>query len=189
MKLGARLAKSNTGAPWIRSWSFCASFTSYLASSGSAVLSLSCSSFSPRVRSLGLYGQGPVMGSRHGLAIPAFITAALLVIGSGTWMALKLRWGILDTFFADPWGWAILVGFVLTVYRLLRGAPRYQAHVSAGRSTGRQPPGPRPTPEEGARLGALQTRMLRAGHTTAALLLGAVVSMAAARFHLTHPQS
>ncbi len=136
----------------------------------------------PRVRSLGPTVQGPVMGSVMGLAIPAFITAALLVIGSGTWMALKLRWGILDTFFADPWGWAILVGFVLTVIGFFVGLlvtrPTFQQVAQLGASL----QGRAPTPEEGARLGALQTRMLRAGHTTAALLLGAVVSMAAARF-------
>ncbi|MDP6509558.1 MAG: hypothetical protein QF573_11120 [Chloroflexota bacterium] len=65
---------------------------------------------SPRLKQLGPAVQGPVMGAPVPITIPTFITAALLVIGSGAWMALKLRWGVLDTFLTSAWGLRCLSG-------------------------------------------------------------------------------
>ncbi len=76
------------------------------------------------------------MGSVMKLAVPAFLTAAGLIVSTGVWMALKLRWGVLDTFFNDAWGWAILVGLVLTIIAVLMGLP---SHSRTGRTARRSP--------------------------------------------------
>lgn len=55
----------------------------------------------PRLKRLGPAVQGPVMAAIVPVFVPMFSYAALLVIGSGIWIALKLRWGVLDRFFAD----------------------------------------------------------------------------------------
>lgn len=136
----------------------------------------------PRVRALGPAVQGPVMGTVMGAAVPVFIASALLVIGSGAWMALKLRWGVLDSFFNDAWGWAILIGFVLTVVGFLLGLLVTRPTMLKAAALGASLQGAPPSPEQGAQLGALQTRISRASHTTATLLLAAAVSMAVARY-------
>ena len=136
----------------------------------------------PRLRALGPAVMGPVMGSVMKLAVPAFLTSAGLIIGTGVWMALKLRWGQLDTFFDVAWGWTILVGFVLTVLAVFMGLLVARPAMLGAAAIGASLQGSPPTPEQGAQLGALQKRMSRASHTTAALLVGAVISMAVARY-------
>jgi uncharacterized membrane protein len=136
----------------------------------------------PRLRALGPAVQGPVMGSVMKLAVPAFLSAAGLLMASGVWMALKLRWGVLDSFFNDAWGWAILVGAVLTVLAVLMGLLVTRPAMLGAAAIGASLQGSPPTFEQGAQLGALQKRMSRASHTTSALLVAAVICMAVARW-------
>ena len=96
-------------------------------------------------------------------------------------MALKLRWGILDTFFIGAWGWAILAGSILTVAALLVGMLISRTAIDEAMELGGSIQGRPPTPEEGMRLGALQGRITWSTATTAALLVGAVIAMASAR--------
>lgn len=122
------------------------------------------------------------MGALVPITIPTFITAALLVIGSGAWMALKLRWGVLDTFFTSAWGLTMLIGAVLTVIGFLIGLlvsrPALREMVGIGASLKGQPP----TPEQGAWMGVLAKRIPRAGYVTSAMLVAAAVEMAIARY-------
>ena len=43
--------------------------------------------------------------------------AAVVTIAAGVTLALRLRWGHLDTFLSTGWGWAILIGFISTIDR------------------------------------------------------------------------
>ncbi len=137
---------------------------------------------SPRLKQLGPAVQGPVMGALVPVTIPTFITAALFVIGSGAWMALKLRWGALDTFFTSAWGLTMLIGAVLTLIGFLIGLlvsrPAMRELVGIGASLKGQPP----TPEQGARMAVLQQRIPKAGYLTSALLVAAAIEMAIARY-------
>lgn len=137
---------------------------------------------SPRLKALGPQLQGPVMGSLVPITVPVFITSALLVIGSGTWMALKLRWGDLDLFFTSSWGLSIFIGAMLTVVGFLIAffisRPAMQEAVRLGGSMAGRPP----TPEEGARMGYLGARIQRYGQITAGLLILAVGAMAVSRY-------
>ena len=137
---------------------------------------------SPRLKQLGPAVQGPVMGAPVPITIPTFITAALLVIGSGAWMALKLRWGVLDTFLTSAWGLTMFIGAALMVIGFLVGLlvsrPAMRELVGIGASLKGQPP----TPEQGARMGVLAKRIPMAGYVTSALLMAAAIEMAIARY-------
>ena len=118
------------------------------------------------LRKLGPTVQGPVMRTIVPVFSPMFSIAALLLIGSGAWMALKLRWGILDTFFIGAWGWAILAGSILTVAALLVGMLIPRTAIDEAMELG----------------GSIQGRITWSTATTAALLVGAVIAMASARW-------
>ena len=135
----------------------------------------------PQLRKLGPTIQGPVMQATVPIFSPLFSAAAMLVIGSGAWMALKLRWGNLGAFFDFAWGWAILAGFILTVAALLVGLLISRASIERALELGGSIQGRPPTPEEGLRLGALQRRITWSTQATAVLLVGAVIAMAALR--------
>ena len=45
----------------------------------------------------------------------AYGLAAVLTIGTGVTIALRMRWGNLDTWFTSGWGYAILTAFAATV--------------------------------------------------------------------------
>ena len=40
-----------------------------------------------------------------------FPISTLMVVATGVAIAIKVKWGVLDTFFASGWGYAILIGF------------------------------------------------------------------------------
>ncbi len=136
----------------------------------------------PQLKKLGPPVQGPVMGALVPVVFPAFITSALLVIGSGTWMALKLRWDALDTLFTTAWGLSLVIGAVLTAFGFMMAyfvsRPSMQELVGIGASL----KGQSPTPEQGARMGVLQRRIPKAGYVTSVLLVGAAIAMAVARY-------
>ncbi len=67
----------------------------------------------PSLRAEGARAEAPVMRRINAFIIHPLIGAsALLVVASGATMALRLRWGLLDQFFVNAWGYAILIGFI-----------------------------------------------------------------------------
>ncbi len=136
----------------------------------------------PRLKRLGPAVQGPVMAAIVPVFVPMFSYAALLVIGSGIWIALKLRWGVLDRFFADEWGYAILAAFVLTVAGLGLAMTVSRSAMNAAMALGASMQGRPPTPEEGMQMGAIQGRITWSTRATTGLLVLAVIAMASARW-------
>ena len=47
--------------------------------------------------------------------------AAVLTIAAGVTLALRLRWGHLDTFLSTGWGWAMLIGFISAILSMAFG--------------------------------------------------------------------
>ena len=47
--------------------------------------------------------------------------AAVVTIAAGVTLALRLRWGHLDTFLSTGWGWAILIGFISAIFSMALG--------------------------------------------------------------------
>lgn len=95
-------------------------------------------------------------------------------------MALKLRWGILDTWFDTGWGWAILIGFVVSVAALITGIITGITAAGMARA-GAAMQGP-PSPEQMARMQQTAARLTTLGRATAIFVLIAVGSMASARW-------
>ena len=112
---------------------------------------------------------------------PALIGSAVITIVAGITLALRLRWGHLDTFFDTGWGWAMLIGFVAAIGALSTGVTTI---VNANRlvGLGREVAGREPSPDEGALMQRLATRLPRLARSTAVMVIIAIGTMASARF-------
>ena len=135
----------------------------------------------PRLRTLGPEIQARVMAALIPVMGPALISSAVITIVAGVTLALRLRWGNLDTFLNTGWGWAILIGFVASIGALSSGVVTIvlaNRMLTLGRSIGERAP----TPEEGARLQRIGARLPRLARSTAVLVLIAIGTMASARF-------
>ncbi len=134
----------------------------------------------PRLRTLGPSVQAPVLRALTPIVGPAFSLSAVLLIASGTAMALWLRWGVLETFFAFGWGYAITIGFIVAMIGLAIGGmvvrPALRDIGALGASI--QSAGRPPTLEEGARMAKLQKRASWANRTVVTLLVIGVGAMA-----------
>ena len=116
----------------------------------------------------------PVMG-------PVLIGSAVITIVAGVTLALRLRWGNLDTFFDTGWGWAIALGFVTAIAAISSGvitiisANRMLALAGSIRDRA-------PTAEEASTLQRLAGRLPLLARFTAVMVLIAIGTMASARF-------
>ncbi|MBM3943992.1 MAG: hypothetical protein FJ317_00675 [SAR202 cluster bacterium] len=135
----------------------------------------------PSVRALGPAIQGPVMrklGPKVGMAAG---TASFITVGAGVALALRLRWNSLDTWFDTGWGYAILIGFIVSILGIVTGAMTGAQSMKMERIakgiTGRAP-----TPEETQQMKQLSERLAKFGRATAVLVTIGVGTMAAARF-------
>ena len=135
----------------------------------------------PRLQKLGPSVQGPVMVALIPVMGPALIGSAVITIAAGIALALRLRWGHLDTFLSTGWGWAILIGFVVSIGAISTGITTIaQANrmLSLNRNIGQSGP----TPEEAAQLQRIASRLPRLARSTAVMVLVAIGTMASARF-------
>ena len=135
----------------------------------------------PRLRSLGPDIQRPVMGALEPVLGPALGTSGLVTIVAGVYMALRLRWGNLDTFLDTGWGWAILIGSAAAVAAYSLGIATAVLSSRMAR-LGRSIEGRPPTPEEAGQLASLAARLSLLARGAAVLLVVAVSAMASARF-------
>ena len=135
----------------------------------------------PRLQKLGPTIMGPVMGAIAPITAKVLLTSAGITIAAGVTLALRLRWGNLDTFLSTGWGWAILIGFLASIGALSTGI---STAVLSKRmiSLGSEIAGRAPTPEEGAEMQRLAVRLPRMSRATAVMTLIAVGTMASARF-------
>jgi len=135
----------------------------------------------PRLRALGPAIQRPVTEALMPVLGPALAISSTITIVAGVYLALRLRWGHLDRFLDTGWGWAILIGFVVSI-------PAFAAGVATGVQAKRMQhlggviEGRSPTGEEVGELQRLDARITFLGRATAGLVLVAVGSMASARF-------
>lgn len=134
----------------------------------------------PRLRPLGPPVQGRVMQAIMPVITPWFTISSIVVVVTGAAVALRFR--SLDDFFVTDWGWAIAAGLVATLGAVVVGmgftspAGRRMAVVSQGMQ------GRPPTPDEAQEMGRLSGRLVAMSRLSAALLVVAVITMAAARY-------
>ena len=103
--------------------------------------------------------------------------AGLITVAAGIGLALRLRWGHLDTFFNSGWGFAILIGFIAAMCAFVLGAMEART-ISAVNGLSED----NPDSVDAAALQSLEGRILVLGRVHALLVLIAVGSMASARF-------
>ena len=135
----------------------------------------------PRLQKLGPSIQGPVMAALVPVIGPALIGSAVITITAGVTLALRLRWGHLDTFLSTGWGWAMLIGFVVSIGAISSGITTIaQANRMISLSSDVGESGP--TPEQAAQLQRIASRLPRLARSTAVMVLVAIGAMASARF-------
>ena len=135
----------------------------------------------PRLQKLGPAIQGPVMAALIPVMGPALIGSAVITIVAGSALAIRLRWGHLDTFLSTGWGWAILLGFVVSIGAISTGITTIvlaNRMINLGKSVGESGP----TPEQAAQLQRIASRLPRLARSTALMVLIAIGTMASARF-------
>jgi hypothetical protein len=135
----------------------------------------------PRLRAAGPAVMGPVMRNLGPAITVVFGISSTITIAAGIALALRLRWGNLDTWFDTGWGIAILIGFIVSILAAvsggMTGGVANRMNRLAGAIQGRPP-----TPDEAAQLGRYGKRLAMLGRTTAVLVTIGVGTMAAARF-------
>ena len=77
--------------------------------------------FLPRLRKLAPDTRDTLMEEVVRLWSTVSGVAAVVTIAAGVTLALRLRWGHLDTFLSTGWGWAILIGFIATIFSMAFG--------------------------------------------------------------------
>lgn len=135
----------------------------------------------PQVRALGPAIHRPVMATIGRVSGPVMMGAGLITIVAGITLAFRVR--PVDTWFieGDGWGWAIGLGFVVSIAAMGFGgmtATTVKKMAEAGESMGDGPP----TPEQMAEMQRLGGRLVRLSRIATVLVVIAVASMASARF-------
>ena len=112
---------------------------------------------------------------------PALGASGAITIVAGVTLAPRLKWGHLDKWFSDGWGYAILIGFIVAIAAMATGgATGALANKMSG--LGQSIQGRPPSPEEAQQMQHMAARLRTLGRATAVLVLIGVGSMAAARF-------
>ena len=135
----------------------------------------------PQVRALGPAIHQPVMAAIGRIAGPVMIGAGLITVVAGITLAFRVR--PVDNWFVegDGWGWAIGLGFVVSIIAMGFGsmtAMTVKKMSAFGASMGDGPP----TPDQIAVMQQLGGRLVRFIRIATVLVVIAVASMASARF-------
>ena len=133
-----------------------------------------------RLRELGPDYQRPVMHVIARVIGRVLGISAVVTILVGLALALRLSRGNLDLFVSTGWGWAILVGLVVSVAGFISGLALSNAANRAaalGASIEESPS----SSADAEQLQALSSRTAMLGHVTAGLVFVGVFSMAVAR--------
>ena len=99
----------------------------------------------PRLRALGPAIQRPVMAALVPVMGPAMAISAIITMGAGVYLVIRLRGSRLDEFFDTGWGWAIFIGFVASVAAFAAGLTTMalaEPHAAHGQGDGGAPSNP-----------------------------------------------
>ena len=134
-----------------------------------------------RLRALGPGYQRPVMRTIARVIAPMLGISGGVTILVGLAMALRISNGNHSLFTSTGWGWAILVGLVVSVAAFIFGLTLGNTASRAAALGGSGEDGPSSSADAG-QLQALSSRTAMLGHVTAGLVFVGVLSMAVARF-------
>jgi uncharacterized membrane protein len=135
----------------------------------------------PQVRALGPAIHRSVMATIGKVAGPVMLSAGTITVIAGIALAFRVR--PIENWFVegDGWGWAIGLGFVVSMAALSFGsmtAKTVKKMSAASESMGDGPP----TPEQMAEMQRLGGQIMRFSRIATVLVVIAVASMASARF-------
>ena len=134
-----------------------------------------------RLRELGPGYQRPVMRVIARVIGPMLGISGGVTILVGLAMALRISGGNHDLFVSTGWGWAILVGFIVSVAGFISGLALSNAANRAA-ALGVSDEDGSSTSADAEQLQALSGQTAKLGHVTAVLVFVGVLSMAVARF-------
>jgi hypothetical protein len=135
----------------------------------------------PRVQALGPAVAGPVFASLGKIVGPVLLGSGVITVAAGITLAFRLRSDNLDTWFDTGWGWAIALGFVMSLAALAVGS-RAALLARKMAAMGASMAGREPTPEEMGQMRSTSQRLMNLGRISSILVLIALGTMASARF-------
>ena len=136
----------------------------------------------PQLKRLGPAIQIPVMLALGKVIPPVMGTSVLIVFGTGVAMTLNIRQGNLSTLLSSAWGWAIALGFVLTLAIIVVAfglqTPRGIRMGKIGQSSAKRAP----TPQEAQQLLKLETELETLDSVNFVLVIITLLGMLFARY-------
>ena len=135
----------------------------------------------PRLREFSSGVDRRLTGSVERVVGTATGVSGLITVVAGIALALRLRWGHLDTFFNTGWGYAILVGFIAAMAAFVAGGLSGGTSARLASITDGFADAP-PGDDELAQVQELDARLVRLERIHALFIVIAVASMASARF-------
>ena len=136
----------------------------------------------PRLKRLGPPIQGPVMQSLMPVLTPVMATSSFVIVGTGIAMTLILRQGTLGMLFTTGWGWAMIIGLVLTLAAIVVA---FGFIVPAGLRAdrlGRSIEGRAPKPDEAQQLGRLSAKIETLSRANLVIIVIILLAMILARY-------
>lgn len=113
----------------------------------------------PALVKLGPDMPGRVANLMRPVLEPVMWVATFLIVGTGVAWALTLSGGI-SQLFSSGWGWAMIIGLVLTIAWAIMGNIVMDGAIRRADRLGRSIQGRAPTPEEARQLGRLAQRTI-----------------------------
>ena len=136
----------------------------------------------PQLKRLGPAIQIPVMLALGKVIPPVMGISVLTVFGTGIAMTLNTRQGDLSTLLSTGWGWAITVGFVLTLAIIINAFGLQTPRGIRMGKIGSSIPGRAPTPQEMQQLQKLEAELETLNSVNVVLVVIALLAMLIARY-------
>lgn len=136
----------------------------------------------PKLKRLGPPIQSPVMRALMPTLLLVNGISFIILLGTGVAMTLITRSGALNSLFVTGWGWAIIIGLVVTVAAAIVGFGMMAPTGMRMEKIGRGIEGRAPNPEERQQLGRLSARVETLSRINFVLILVALATMIASRY-------
>jgi hypothetical protein len=136
----------------------------------------------PRLRALGSDIERPVMASILRVLPPVLVVCSVTALVTGIVLAGDLWGWSLAGVFATGWGWAMLIGFILTIITMLIGfalMPMFSIRVE---KINREAEGRAPSPHQARQLASAMSRIVALARSNSIILVIVIGTMAVARF-------
>ena len=136
----------------------------------------------PRLHALGPTIERPVLRSVLGVASPVNAVSAIILLGTGVAMALRLRGGSLDMYFGTGWGLIMVIAAICAAVAIVLGFAFLMPLGLRMDKLYRTIEGRKPTSDEAHQLEQFIARFRAVERVNFALIMVALVAMPITRF-------